>query len=733
MANFFAQFGSGPGLAGTSFVNPTDVDALPLEIKNSAFQLGIDPKDLATAISYETAGTFNKAKKGPTTKWGLHEGLIQWGQPQQKQYGIDVNGPSDEQMMGVTQYLKNAGVQPGMGLDDVYSAINAGRVGRPNASDRPGKTVTTHVADMTASHMPGAQAFIGETGQQPQGNFFAKFHPEQAAATPQPSSDGKPWGDVAGEAASNAPGDLWHNLYGIASQLASPGGQAGVGYELATNPEARKAVGEHYTNYGSVEGIKENIAKTPVSTFLDITGLLTPFKGGPAVNAEAKLSRATAPLTAEAQAVEAGSRIGVDVPAFAVAKPVTQSIARKLSDVPIIGTPVEKASKKAVSQLESAAKSAETMFGSGDIPKAGEASRAALTGYIRGESAANVSKAYDRVDNLVNPEVARPLSATAKVATEIGRIREASAAGPSRAASLVQDAIAREGGLTYEGVKGLRTQIGEMLDTGVLPADTSGKELKRIYGALTDDLRETIRHAGGPKAVSTWERANQYNRLVSARRENLMRVLGAPSDEAVVERLTATAGSKARADIKLLTQARKAAGPDAWRELASAVISRMGKAPGSDFSPSRFFTAYDKMTQASRRVLFRSTGNENLGQYIDDIATVSRRFKDIEQYANTSRTAAANATFGMAATAASSAGAVLTGTGLAAPLVALTTAVGGNILARLLARPASAKVLRDWVRAYEVKARSGSPAATKAYVLASRALSQMIAETQKDQ
>lgn len=61
-----------------------DVDA----IARGARDLGIDPVDLATAISYETGGTFDPDQWGPTTKWGRHRGLIQFGEPQRAQYGV---------------------------------------------------------------------------------------------------------------------------------------------------------------------------------------------------------------------------------------------------------------------------------------------------------------------------------------------------------------------------------------------------------------------------------------------------------------------------------------------------------------------------------------------------------------------------------------------------------------------------------------------------------------------
>ena len=46
-------------------------------LMTSADRIGADPLDLATVISYETAGTFDPWKAGPTTQWGQHRGLIE--------------------------------------------------------------------------------------------------------------------------------------------------------------------------------------------------------------------------------------------------------------------------------------------------------------------------------------------------------------------------------------------------------------------------------------------------------------------------------------------------------------------------------------------------------------------------------------------------------------------------------------------------------------------------------
>lgn len=153
---------------------PVVGDDIRTGIVQTAQALGIDPVDLATSISYETGGTFDPTKAGPTTQWGQHRGLIQFGEPQAKQYGVDWNNPVGSQLGpngAVANYLRATGVKPGMGLMDIYSAINAGGVGRYGASDAnnggaPG-TVADKVNNQMAGHRQKAMALLGGGGESP--------------------------------------------------------------------------------------------------------------------------------------------------------------------------------------------------------------------------------------------------------------------------------------------------------------------------------------------------------------------------------------------------------------------------------------------------------------------------------------------------------------------------------------------------------------------------------------
>jgi len=131
------------------------------KIVETANAIGADPVDLATVISYETGGTFDPTKRGPTTQYGQHRGLIQFGEPQAAKLGVDWNNPVDSQLGpkgAIAKYFKGAGYKPGMGMMDLYSAVNAGSVGRYNASDANNGGAPGTVRDKVNGQMAGHRA-----------------------------------------------------------------------------------------------------------------------------------------------------------------------------------------------------------------------------------------------------------------------------------------------------------------------------------------------------------------------------------------------------------------------------------------------------------------------------------------------------------------------------------------------------------------------------------------------
>jgi hypothetical protein len=151
-----------------------DLGSIAVGIREAADELGISAVDLATVISYETGGTFNPTQAGPTTQWGQHRGLIQFGEPQAEQYGVNWSDPYGSQLGrdgAVVKYLRDRGVVPGMSLLDVYSTVNAGAPGLYDRSDAnnggaPG-TVRDKVEKQMGGHYKKALALIEGSRPQP--------------------------------------------------------------------------------------------------------------------------------------------------------------------------------------------------------------------------------------------------------------------------------------------------------------------------------------------------------------------------------------------------------------------------------------------------------------------------------------------------------------------------------------------------------------------------------------
>jgi len=81
---------------------------------------------------------------------------------------------------------------------------------------------------------------------------------------------------------------------------------------------------------------------------------------------------------------------------------------------------------------------------------------------------------------------------------------------------LESDLLNAEGDIPFSALKGLRSKIGEKLSSVQLMSTVSQGQYKKIYGALTEDLKAAAEEAG-PKAVNSLSRANKYTRALHSR------------------------------------------------------------------------------------------------------------------------------------------------------------------------------------------------------------------------
>jgi hypothetical protein len=391
--------------------------------------------------------------------------------------------------------------------------------------------------------------------------------------------------------------------------------------------------------------------------------------------------------------VSAGERLGVPVPKFIATDSVaTQRSASGLRNIPFAGDPIVTATKRFNDNLGTAADDIAAQLGSGDRVAAGQTASRAIVDWIGPQSKAIVSKAYDAVDNAISPNTRGDLAQTRNVISDIMASRaNAQIQGSSKAVDEVLAAVQTPGGLNYKGVKDLRTFIGEKLDQGIIPDGMSKAELKRIYGSLTDDMRNIIQAGGGAKGLALWERANTLNSAVAKRREELAKIVGkdgGSAPEQIFDRLTTFASDKGGGNISRLMKARSTMTQDEWQEVGSAIIQRMGRDAEDNFSPNRFVTGWGKLSDAGKAALFPNQAHRAA---LNDLSTLSvRGGPAMARFANPSGTAQGTAFAGL-------------GAGVFADLGATLTAVlTGRVVASSLAQPASASSMARMAKAYSI-------------------------------
>ena len=273
----------------------------------------------------------------------------------------------------------------------------------------------------------------------------------------------------------------------------------------------------------------------------------------------------------------------------------------------------------------------------------------------------------------------------------------------------------------------LRTLVGEDLWSRVGGAlirraafdDATGgfnpDRLVKFAESLTPQARTILsgESAGRPARDAARGMAGQPFNAAKVEAETLKRSLGS-SDEGAFSRVAAMASSGSRADVAQLARLRSTMTASEWSDVSATIIKTLGRDVQGQFTPDRYVTAWGKLSGEGKAILFPDKG---LRLSLDDIATVSARFKQLNKYANPSGTAR-NTAFHVGALAA-----VWTD-----PITTVSSLVGANVLSRILASPATAKSMARWSQAYELAVTKPAQGTRAGLMAASRGLGTTVAD-----
>lgn len=312
-----------------------------------------------------------------------------------------------------------------------------------------------------------------------------------------------------------------------------------------------------------------------------------------------------------------------------------------------------------------------------------------------GRFAATKNALYKQADNLipggslVTPSQTRTV--LADLTDKVPNMPELNQYLTSSGIQGVAGVFPAKGPVAYDAMRQLRTAIGEKLTSFDLVSDISRADLKRLYGALSEDLASAS-SAAGPKAQAAMKRADSYYKAGISRIDNVLEPLiknRVPEMVmAAVDRSVQKGGSTIRPIMRSLNE-------DERRIVAGSIIKRLGTsrpsqqgALGEGFSFETFLTNWNKLDPRAKDAMFGWPELKGMKNDMDALARWTDRMRESSKaFANPSGTAGATAgtAAGWIGTGMTAAG-VLTGDArmLAFPAFMALGALGANQAAKLM-------------------------------------------------
>ena len=236
------------------------------------------------------------------------------------------------------------------------------------------------------------------------------------------------------------------------------------------------------------------------------------------------------------------------------------------------------------------------------------------------------------------------------------------------------------GEIPYKNLKSLRSNVGRKLQSGLLEGDEKGA-LKKLYGALSEDMKTAVTAQGGEKALQSFNKANNaFIRQTNILNKTLDPLIKADTPEKVYN--MALSGTKqGGTNIKRIMRGLNSTQQEFVR---GTVTNRMGLAqPGQQdsfgevFSPNKFLTEWNKLSPEARVNIFTAKQTDSINTLNKAISTI----KEVGKSAQTSNNLPYLTYLGLGGVLATS------------PVAAAGVVGGANITARMMTNPRFVKWL----------------------------------------
>ena len=315
-----------------------------------------------------------------------------------------------------------------------------------------------------------------------------------------------------------------------------------------------------------------------------------------------------------------------------------------LGDFPLSAPPIQKLAKENVEALKFSSQYLAEQYGEVlSKEELGTLLQHGATGAME-----RLSGVYNKLFSRVSQDIGDAPQALLKTADIISVLEKEAAKGPSTSVlkigqDILEKAEAQGGGLPFESLKKFRTKIGDMMKDPFLVStrDIQSGDLKRLYGALTEDM-EAAAKAAGPQSHARWRAANKYFEISTNNKLPILEEIAKKrySEDAynILMKSSESGGSR----LRLL---RRQMPNDEWDAVSATIFGKLGMAKagaqdaaGEVFSINTFMTNWSKLASESKKALWAGTKHQGLYKDLDEFASVIGDMKGVEALANKSRT-----------------------------------------------------------------------------------------------
>lgn len=270
------------------------------------------------------------------------------------------------------------------------------------------------------------------------------------------------------------------------------------------------------------------------------------------------------------------------------------------------------------------------------------------------------------------------------------------------------------GNLSYNDMKLFRSHVGAQMDPRAI-SNIDQKQLKTLYGALSDDLGAAV-DTLGPKVAHRWRTTNAfYANAMEKFKDQFERMVGGKNkvtgEEAYKLLLSAGEGNFDR-----FKETWNVLSPEQRGDYAATILSRMGRGEdgavgeAANWSVLKFLRDYDKLSGQAKALVFRSTGNGEAEKALDSLLTVVKSLEqNVEKVKSTSRS-------GAMAPMIAQVGAVAAAASQGDAMSAIAALTGPYVAAKIMTNPAATRTLAWALRAMQA---GGAPAAKASLFLQS--------------